>query len=416
MIASPKGTHWRPIHPTPTTEDRPDRADLPVRPTRVQITQRRASDMSSDTLPAATSNPQPDNTVPRHRNPQPRAPNFGGPFTPQVLQQEEIRTRHQKATTRHRARTKANRIHNQHTLFDYWPSLLPPSLPVRPPGQTRPSLLPRSLPSMGWKPDPAYIIRPDCIQGTTYPFPHSPPGSPHSSDEHILPTKGQQPATNELRGHQRDTSLTESNPHTTAFTGSEGKPSTSGPVPPIAEASANTILTLLTINAQKAGTNSPSLSDIVTMIDEQLPDVLFITETPCHTRSGALQAVLRNRGFALHYNPANAPSSPDTLPEARIPAHITHPGGGAWLAYRKHAPWSSTVRPLTLPMGSSDSTICAVELTMLTGTKVALISCYPPPTTRGTRAGLFNSDRPNTYTPPRSYHHGGGLARRLERK
>jgi len=101
MIASPKGAHWRPIHPTPTTEDRPDRADLPVRPTRVQSAQRRTSDLSSDTLPATTSNPQPDNTVPRLRNPQPRAPNSGGPTSPQVLKHEDIRTRHHKATTRH---------------------------------------------------------------------------------------------------------------------------------------------------------------------------------------------------------------------------------------------------------------------------------------------------------------------------
>jgi hypothetical protein len=29
----------------------------------------------------------------------------------------------------------------------------------------------------------------------------------------------------------------------------------------------------------------------------------------------------------------NAPSPPDLLPEARIPAHLTHRGGGSWLAY-----------------------------------------------------------------------------------
>ncbi len=45
-------------------------------------------------------------------------------------------------------------------------------------------------------------------------------------------------------------------------------------------ASTNTSLTLLTITAQKAGPNSPSLLDIVTILDEHNPDVLFLTETP----------------------------------------------------------------------------------------------------------------------------------------
>ncbi len=38
-----------------------------------------------------------------------------------------------------------------------------------------------------------------------------------------------------------------------------------------------TNLTLLTINAQKAGANSPSLSDVVTMLDDLSPDILFLT-------------------------------------------------------------------------------------------------------------------------------------------
>jgi hypothetical protein len=113
---------------------------------------------------------------------------------------------------------------------------------------------------------------------------------------------------------------------------------TMGATPPTGDPTTNTTLTFLTLNAQKAGPNSPSLSDIVTILDEHSPDVLFLTETPQHNRSGALAHVLRNRGFHIYYHPTNAPSSLDTLPEARTPAHLTHAGGGTWLAYKKHAP------------------------------------------------------------------------------
>jgi len=140
----------------------------------------------------------------------------------------------------------------------------------------------------------------------------------------------------------------------------------------------STILTFLTINAQKAGTNSPSLSDIVTILDDHSPGILFITETPLHIRNGALLHVLRNRGFHIRYHPANAPSPPDALLKARIPTHLTHTGGGTWLPYRKHAPWSFMVRPLTIPEECPSTTTCAVEITLLTCAKAVLISCYLP--------------------------------------
>ncbi len=42
------------------------------------------------------------------------------------------------------------------------------------------------------------------------------------------------------------------------------------------------VLTFLTLNAQKAGANSPSIADVITMLDNHSPDILFITETPLH--------------------------------------------------------------------------------------------------------------------------------------
>ena len=43
-----------------------------------------------------------------------------------------------------------------------------------------------------------------------------------------------------------------------------------------------TEITLLTLNTQKAGTNSPSLTDLVTILDLRTPDILLLTETPIH--------------------------------------------------------------------------------------------------------------------------------------
>jgi len=55
-----------------------------------------------------------------------------------------------------------------------------------------------------------------------------------------------------------------------------------------------------------------------------------------HPHSGALFHSLRNRGYRVNHYPSNASFQPDGLPEARLPDHITYPGGGCWLAYKKH--------------------------------------------------------------------------------
>jgi hypothetical protein len=100
-----------------------------------------------------------------------------------------------------------------------------------------------------------------------------------------------------------------------------------------------------------------------------------------HPYSGALLHVLRNREYRVHHHPANAPFHPDNLPEARLPAQITHPGGGCWLAYKKHVSWTLLLSPMTLPQNCPRATTCAVELTLLDGSKAAIISCYLAQTT-----------------------------------
>ena len=71
------------------------------------------------------------------------------------------------------------------------------------------------------------------------------------------------------------------------------------------------------------------------LLDNNDLDVIFLTETPNHTRSGPLTHVLRNKGYHINHHPTNAQSPSDILPEARIPTQLTHPGGGCWLAKKK---------------------------------------------------------------------------------
>ena len=79
-------------------------------------------------------------------------------------------------------------------------------------------------------------------------------------------------------------------------------------------ASPTTDISILTLNTHKAGYNSPSLTDLVTIIDLHKSDILLLTEAPMHPHHGALAHVLCNRGYKTHYNPVNSPSSPSTLP------------------------------------------------------------------------------------------------------
>ena len=96
-----------------------------------------------------------------------------------------------------------------------------------------------------------------------------------------------------------------------------------------------TEITILTLNTQKMGPNSPSLTNIVTLLDRHTPDVLLLTETPPLSHQGALTQILRNRGYKTQYHLANAPPPTGTIPEARLPTHTTHGGGGCWIAHKK---------------------------------------------------------------------------------
>jgi len=57
-----------------------------------------------------------------------------------------------------------------------------------------------------------------------------------------------------------------------------------------------TEISILTLNTHNAGYNSPSLTDMVTLLDLHTPDILLPTETPMHLHQGALTQFLHNRG------------------------------------------------------------------------------------------------------------------------
>ena len=217
--------------------------------------------------------------------------------------------------------------------MDFWPTFVPDSLPVRPQPGPRSSLLPNSLHSMGWKPDPTFVICQDLTRETYYSPLHSSPGSTQTEDDipSSLGPPPYSPDTPTMSGVDSVEDLvTNTNSRGTATQSAFVPTQQVLPMPTATHTATN--LTLLTLNTQKAGTNSPSMVDIIHMIDDHSPDILFLTETPLPTRNRALKHVLTNRGYCVHFNPANAPSPSDGLPEARIPTSLTHAGGGAWIA------------------------------------------------------------------------------------
>ncbi len=78
-----------------------------------------------------------------------------------ILCYEEIKGRNAMASNREKTRAHGNRIRKQSTLVEYCPTLIPNSLPVRPPAAPRTLLLPNNMHNMGWKEEPTIIIRPD---------------------------------------------------------------------------------------------------------------------------------------------------------------------------------------------------------------------------------------------------------------
>ena len=125
-------------------------------------------------------------------------------------------------------------------------------------------------------------------------------------------------------------------------------------------------ITLLTLNTQKAGSNSPSLGGIITVIGLHSPDFFLLAEILANPHNIKLSHTLSNRGYELHYNHANAPSRIDILPKSCLHNSITHHDGGDGWHTAKKALWAPTLRALSLPRGCPASTLCTLELDVTT--------------------------------------------------
>ena len=109
-------------------------------------------------------------------------------------------------------------------------------------------------------------------------------------------------------------------------------------------------------------------------MDFHILDFLLIAETPSLPNDGPLTHTLRNKGYKTHYQYVNAPTPPDTLPEAGLPTHLTHSGGGCWIAYRKYTSRAAHVCPLRLPNDCPQAITCVVEVTLHSGEKATIVA------------------------------------------
>ena len=53
----------------------------------------------------------------------------------------------------------------------------------------------------------------------------------------------------------------------------------------------------MNLNKQKAGSHNPSLWDIISVIDRNIPDFLLLAETPSYPRNMAMSQTMRNREY-----------------------------------------------------------------------------------------------------------------------
>ena len=179
----------------------------------------------------------------------------------------ELRIRTAIAKRSQAARAKKSIALSPPRLTDHWPDLRPASLPVphRKPATT--PLLSRSLLSLGRQKDPSYKVHHDPLMRAPFPFPHSPPGSssPRGPGHPVLDSAGDLANLPEV-----DSEGPTSSEDDDTDTASPPAARASTPDQPSATTTTGVDLKFLTINVQKAGANSPSLIDIITIFGPTL--------------------------------------------------------------------------------------------------------------------------------------------------
>ena len=213
-------------------------------------------------------------------------------------------------------------------------------------------------------------------------------------DPHVSPHR---PANLERSGAvPRDYPMTPDTPSAYPFPGPPHLPSPppspggpSSPAPPprsqpsqrcprLTDASASAF-TLLALNICKGGRSSPSLGDLISLIELHRPDVVCLSETPFVEHSRALTTLLRKLGYLTVYRPRPTPK--DAI-KSRYPSNRTTlpPGatGGVLCAVDSRGPYGHAFSPLTLPDTRFSSHVTGVLLTPLVGRPRLVVSVYLP--------------------------------------
>jgi hypothetical protein len=190
-----------------------------------------------------------------------------------LLSKRDFLGRISTAKRTHYVRIRENKRQHQSMLMDPWPELRPSSLPVYPRKTAPPPPLPRSMPNLGWIRDPPYRIRLDPPKGVPFPFPHPTPDSqPYLHPCPIPPDPDNHMSTSPKTGLDGITPTFDlADLPTSRRADRDTLPGHTPDSPSTAEG-----LKFLTINAQKAGANSSSLVEIITMMDQHSPDFLFL--------------------------------------------------------------------------------------------------------------------------------------------
>ncbi len=152
---------------------------------------------------------------------------------------------------------------------------------------------------------------------------------------------------------------------------------------------------------------------MVSLIDLHTPNFLLLAETLSLHNDGALTHTLRNRGYTMYYQPINAPTPPDALPEARFSNHLTHSGDGCWITYRKYTSWATHVRHLRLPIYCPLATTCVVEVTLHSGEKAAIIARHLPQPIDDHEKALGRLPQGPPASPPRTRRESQGWLDKL---
>ncbi len=130
----------------------------------------------------------------------------------------------------------------------------------------------------------------------------------------------------------------------------------------------STDISILTLNTQKVGYNSPSLTDLVAILDLHKPDILMLTETPMHPHHGALTHVCTlQQGLRNSLQPGELPAPLKHAPISKAPNPNKSQWRGVLDSVQKQASWAATIHKLLLPESCLRATTCAIGLTLHSG-------------------------------------------------